>query len=362
MDIVEAKKQIIATYGEGSVMTMQDGKVRGVRPICSTGSMGIDNAIGIGGYPVERIIEIYGPESSAKTTLALHAIAEVQKLGGVGAFIDIEHALDVKYAENLGVSINDLLISQPDYGEQAMDISVDLLRIQKKNPTKPLLIVVDSVDALVPKREIDGDFDTETKKKAVAAAKKEAKKQGIEAVVEEVSKGAGMGMRARLMSEFCRRITGNILNSNATFIFVNQIRMKIGVMFGNPETTSGGNALKFYASCRLDIRNLGLEKRANDLVVGNKYRVKIRKNKVAAPFQEHEGVILHGKGIDMDNELWSAMKDGSHVEKAGSWYTIPAFDKCKFQGYNGFLELINDAENRKQIVDLLTGAVEVDTK
>lgn len=356
MDVVQAKKMISKKYGEGSIMTLSGGKITGIQPICSSGSYGIDQAMGIGGYPKERIVEIYGPEASGKTTLALHAIAEIQKAGGTAAFIDVEHALDVKYAKALGVDIPNLLISQPDYGEQAADLAVDLLRFQRTDPKKPLLIIVDSVDALIPKREIDGDFDKETKAKA---AKKKAEETGE--VVQAPSKGAGMGARARIMGSFCRQITANLKGSNTTFIFINQIRMKIGIMFGNPETTSGGNALKFYASIRMDIRNLGLLKE-HDIVIGNKYRVKIKKNKVAVPFQEHEGRIIHGFGIDKEYELFNALKDGGHTDKAGSWYTIPAFKDCKFQGFNGFKELIKEESIEKQLIGLLPNVINVDKK
>lgn len=336
MDINEVRKSCESRYGKGVLMTLASGRIKGVEPLSSSGFHGLDKALGIGGYPKERIIEIYGPESGGKTTLTLHAIAEVQKAGGQAAFIDVEHALDVRYAQTLGVNLKNLLICQPDYGEQGVDVAVHMLEQQRKKPDKPLLIVIDSVDALVPKKEIDGDFDV---------------------VVDEngkkVKKGGGMGLRARLMSGACRSITTKLKGTNATVIFINQIRHKIGVMFGSPETTSGGNALKFYASVRLDIRHIGQYKE-DDVVVGSKFRVLVRKNKVAAPFQTYEGLNYFGEGIQKDWDLQEALIDAGLTEKSGSWREIPGVKK-KYQGYRGFRELISEDKMRKQVEALLKG-------
>lgn len=272
-------------FGKGSIRNgVDDEKVVDV-PRTSTQCLSVDKALG-GGLPVGRIIEIYGPESSGKTTLSLHAIAEVQKSGGMAAFIDAEHAIDVNYARNLGVDTSNLLISQPDSGEQALEITETLIRSGAVN-----LIVVDSVAALVPRKELEGEMGD-----------------------------SHMGLQARLMSQALRKITGIISKSNCTVIFINQLRMKIGVMFGNPETTTGGNALKFYASQRIDIRRTGPYKKGNDLI-GNTTRVRVVKNKVAPPFKEAEFNILYGVGIDFYSDLLKMAVETGVVDKNGSWYS-----------------------------------------
>ncbi|MCF6324204.1 MAG: recombinase RecA [Gammaproteobacteria bacterium] len=278
--------QIERQFGKGSVMRMGDeGVTRGIDTI-STGSLGLDIALGIGGLPKGRVVEIYGPESSGKTTLALQVVAEAQKAGGTAAFIDAEHALDPIYAGKLGVDIDNLLVSQPDTGEQALEITDMLVRSSAVD-----VIVIDSVAALTPKAEIEGDMGD-----------------------------SHMGLQARLMSQALRKLTGNIKRSNTLVIFINQIRMKIGVMFGNPETTTGGNALKFYASVRLDIRRIGAIKRGDE-VVGNETRVKVVKNKVAPPFKQVEFEILYGEGVSREGEIISlGVKEGL-VDKAGAWYS-----------------------------------------
>ncbi|VAW88323.1 RecA protein [hydrothermal vent metagenome] len=278
--------QIERQFGKGSVMRMGDeGVTRGIDTI-STGSLGLDIALGIGGLPKGRVVEIYGPESSGKTTLALQVVAEAQKAGGTAAFVDAEHALDPIYAGKLGVDIDNLLVSQPDTGEQALEITDMLVRSSAVD-----VIVIDSVAALTPKAEIEGDMGD-----------------------------SHMGLQARLMSQALRKLTGNIKRSNTLVIFINQIRMKIGVMFGNPETTTGGNALKFYASVRLDIRRIGAIKRGDE-VVGNETRVKVVKNKVAPPFKQVEFEILYGEGVSREGEIISlGVKEGL-VDKAGAWYS-----------------------------------------
>ncbi len=281
-----ALSQIERQFGKGSVMRMGDeGVARGIEAI-STGSLGLDIALGIGGLPKGRVVEIYGPESSGKTTLALQVVAEAQKAGGTAAFVDAEHALDPVYAGKLGVDVDNLLVSQPDTGEQALEITDMLVRSSAVD-----VIVIDSVAALTPKAEIEGDMGD-----------------------------SHMGLQARLMSQALRKLTGNIKRSNTLVIFINQIRMKIGVMFGNPETTTGGNALKFYASVRLDIRRTGAIKKGDE-VVGNETRVKVVKNKVAPPFKQVEFEILYGEGVSREGEIISlGVKEGL-VDKAGAWYS-----------------------------------------
>jgi recombination protein RecA len=284
--LAQALGQIEKQFGKGSVMRMGDGtSIRDIEAI-STGSIGLDVALGIGGLPKGRVVEIYGPESSGKTTLALQVVAESQKLGGTAAFIDAEHALDPNYAEKLGVNVDELLVSQPDTGEQALEITDMLVRSGAVD-----IVVIDSVAALTPKAEIEGEMGD-----------------------------SHMGLQARLMSQALRKLTGNIKRSNVMVIFINQIRMKIGVMFGSPETTTGGNALKFYASVRLDIRRIGAIKKGDE-VVGNQTRVKVVKNKVAPPFKQAEFEILYGHGISRLGELIDLGVQHDIVNKAGSWYS-----------------------------------------
>ncbi len=281
-----ALSQIEKQFGKGSVMRMGDsGALHDVEAI-STGSLGLDIALGIGGVPKGRVVEIYGPESSGKTTLALQIIAEAQKTGGTCAFVDAEHALDPVYAEKLGVDIDDLLVSQPDTGEQALEITDMLVRSGAVD-----VVVVDSVAALTPKAEIEGDMGD-----------------------------SHMGLQARLMSQALRKLTANIKRANTLVIFINQIRMKIGVMFGNPETTTGGNALKFYASVRMDIRRIGALKKGDE-VIGNQTRVKVVKNKVAPPFKQTEFEILYGEGISREGELIDLGVQQGLINKAGAWYS-----------------------------------------
>jgi len=285
MALSAALGQIEKQFGKGSVMKMGDGATSNIEAV-STGSIALDVALGIGGLPRGRVVEIYGPESSGKTTLTLHAVAEMQKLGGTAAFIDAEHALDPAYAAKLGVNIDDLLVSQPDTGEQALEITDMLVRSGAVD-----VIVIDSVAALTPKAEIEGDMGD-----------------------------SHMGLQARLMSQALRKLTGNIKRSNTLVIFINQIRMKIGVMFGSPETTTGGNALKFYASVRLDIRRTGAIKKGDE-IVGNETKVKVVKNKVAPPFKTVNFEILYGEGISHEGELIDMGVACKLVDKAGAWYS-----------------------------------------
>jgi len=279
--------QIEKQFGKGSVMFLGDEESRTDIEAVSTGSLSLDIALGIGGLPRGRVVEIYGPESSGKTTLALHVIAEMQKLGGTAAFIDAEHALDPTYAKRLGVDTDDLLISQPDTGEQALEITDMLVRSGGVD-----IVVVDSVAALTPKAEIEGEMGS-----------------------------SHMGLQARLMSQALRKLTSNIKKTNTMVIFINQLRMKIGVMFGNPETTTGGNALKFYASVRLDIRRIGAIKKGDE-ILGNETRVKVLKNKVAPPFKKAEFQILYNQGISRESEVIDLGVELGLVEKAGAWYSV----------------------------------------
>jgi recombination protein RecA len=285
--LVAALGQIEKQFGKGSVMRLGDAPAIWDVEAVPTGSLGLDIALGIGGLPRGRVVEIYGPEASGKTTLTLQVIAQVQKRGGTAAFVDAEHALDPAYAEKLGVNIQDLLVSQPDTGEQALEITDMLVRSGAVD-----VVVIDSVAALTPKAEIEGEMGE-----------------------------MQMGLHARLMSQALRKLAGNIKRSNTIVIFINQIRMKIGVMFGNPETTTGGNALKFYASVRLDIRRIGALKNGEE-VVGNQTRVKVVKNKVAPPFRETEFEIMYGTGISREGELIELGSNNGIVDKSGAWYSF----------------------------------------
>ena len=293
------------TYGKGTVMKMGDSPDENVEAI-SSGSLGLDIALGVGGYPKGRVIEIYGPESSGKTTLTLHAIAECQKKGGIAAFIDAEHAFDRFYAENLGIDIENLIISQPDHGEQALEITDNLIRSGAID-----MVIIDSVAALTPKSEIEGEMGD-----------------------------SKMGLHARLMSQALRKLTSSISKTNCTVIFINQLREKIGIMFGNPETTTGGNALKFYASIRLDIRRSTQIKSSDGVVMGNKTRVKIVKNKVAPPFKLAEFDIMYGEGISKVGEIIDLAVESEIINKSGSWFS---YDGTKLgQGRDAVKSLLKD--------------------
>lgn len=313
------------TYGKGSIMKLGDRPVENVEVI-PTGSLSLDIALGIGGLPKGRVIEIYGPESSGKTTLTLHAIAEVQKAGGIAAFIDAEHAFDRSYAEKLGVDTENLLISQPDNGEQALEITENLIRSGAID-----IIVIDSVAALVPRSEIEGEMGD-----------------------------SKMGLHARLMSQALRKLTGTISKTGCCCIFINQLREKIGVMFGNPETTTGGNALKFYASVRLDIRRIGQIK-DGDTIVGNRTRVKVVKNKVAPPFQQAEFDIMYGEGVSKVGEIVDLGVENNIIKKSGSWFS---YGETKLgQGRDSVKALFNDnpdlmEEIEFKIREALSGATE----
>jgi recombination protein RecA len=323
-----ALSQIEKQFGKGSVMRLGDSIAIRDTDVVSTGSLGLDVALGIGGLPKGRVIEIYGPEASGKTTLTLQVVAEAQKNGGTAAFVDAEHALDPSYAERLGVKVDELLISQPDTGEQALEITDMLVRSGAID-----VVVIDSVAALTPKAEIEGEMgDTH------------------------------VGLQARLMSQALRKLTGNIKRSNCMVIFINQIRMKIGVMFGSPETTTGGNALKFYSSVRLDIRRIGAIKKGDE-ILGNETRVKVVKNKLAPPFRKAEFEILYGHGISHEGELIDIGVEQNIVEKAGSWYSYQG-DRIGQGKENVRAYLIEHPEMAAQIeaqlrAKLLPGPVEV---
>ncbi len=318
------------TYGKGTVMKLSDEKVIDI-PFIPTGSLGLDIALGIGGIPRGRVVEIYGPESSGKTTLTLHCIAEAQRLGGVAAFIDAEHAFDRSYAERLGIDTENLLISQPDNGEQALEIADHLIRSGAID-----IIVIDSVAALVPKGELEGEMG-------------ESK----------------MGLQARLMSQALRKLTGTISKTGCCCIFINQLREKIGVMFGNPETTTGGNALKFYASVRLDIRRIGQIKEAADDITGNRVKVKVVKNKVAPPFKVVEFDIMYGKGISKSGEIVDLGVELEIIQKSGSWFS---YNGNKLgQGRDSVKQIIEDnpellEELEKKIKDKIMPATDTAKK
>ena len=314
-----ALAQIEKQYGKGSVMRMDDSSVvEGIQSV-STGSLGLDIALGIGGLPRGRVVEVYGPESSGKTSLTLSVIAQMQKIGGTAAFIDAEHALDTQYAAKLGVNIEELLVSQPDTGEQALEITDMLVRSGSVD-----MIVIDSVAALTPRAEIEGDMGD-----------------------------SHMGLQARLMSQALRKLTSQIQRTNTLVIFINQLRMKIGVIFGNPETTTGGNALKFYASVRLDIRRIGAIKKGDE-VIGAETRVKVVKNKVAPPFKKAEFDVLYGEGISLEGEIIDEGVNLDLIEKAGSWYSYKG-EKIG-QGKDNAREYLKDnPEISKEIEDLIRG-------
>ena len=329
-----ALAQIERQFGKGSIMKLGDGGYIQEVEASSTGSLGLDIALGIGGLPMGRIVEIYGPESSGKTTLTLHCIAEQQKSGGVCAFVDAEHALDPQYARKLGVDLDELLISQPDTGEQALEITDTLVRSGAVN-----MVVVDSVAALTPKSELEGEMGD-----------------------------SSVGVQARLMSQAMRKLTGSISRSRCMVIFINQIRMKIGVMFGSPETTTGGNALKFYSSVRLDIRRIGSVKDGEE-IVGNETRVKVVKNKVAPPFREAQFDILYGHGIYRMGEIIELGVKLGLIDKSGAWYSCKGerigqgkANAARFLAENSTLAASLEAEIRAKALTLPGGAVEVETE
>ncbi|MEE9338726.1 MAG: recombinase RecA [Methylococcaceae bacterium] len=308
-----ALMQIEKQFGKGSVMRMGDVSTKGIE-VVSTGSLALDIALGCGGLPKGRVVEIYGPESSGKTTMTLETIAQMQKSGGTAAFIDAEHALDPVYAEKIGINLDDLLISQPDTGEQALEITDMLVRSGAVD-----MIVIDSVAALTPKAEIEGDMGD-----------------------------SHMGLQARLMSQALRKLTANIKRSNTLVIFINQLRMKIGVMFGNPETTTGGNALKFYASVRLDIRRIGAIKKGDE-VIGNETRVKVVKNKIAPPFKQAEFEIIYGEGVSFLGELVDLGVKYGFVQKAGSWYSYG--NEKIGQGKDNVKKYLSDNPDKAQEIE-----------
>ena len=330
--LTAALSQIEKQFGKGAIMRMGDGTAVPSVDVVSSGSLALDVALGIGGLPRGRVIEIYGPESSGKTTLTLQVIAEAQKVGGTAAFVDAEHALDPIYAEKLGVNIDELLVSQPDTGEQALEICDMLTRSGAVD-----VIVVDSVAALTPKAEIEGDMGD-----------------------------SHMGLQARMLSQAMRKLTGNLKQSNTMLIFINQIRMKIGVMFGNPETTTGGNALKFYASVRLDIRRTGAVKEGDE-ITGNETRVKVVKNKVAPPFKQAEFQILYGTGINSIGELIDLGVKHKLVEKAGAWYSCNGerigqgkANACNYLKENQAMAKDLDAKLRALLLNTATESTAID--
>ena len=311
------------TYGKGTVMKLGDSAVDDTIEVIPSGSLGLDIALGVGGYPRGRVIEIFGPESSGKTTLTLHAIAEAQKAGGIAAFIDAEHAFDRSYAAKLGIDLENLIISQPDNGEQALEIADNLIRSGAID-----IVVIDSVAALTPKAEIDGDMGD-----------------------------SKMGLHARLMSQALRKLTGTINKTKCTVIFINQLREKIGVMFGNPETTTGGNALKFYASVRIDIRKASTPRKVGDEAVGSRVKVKVVKNKVAPPFRQAEFDIMYGEGVSKIGEILDLGVDYDVIKKSGSWFSYG--DTKLGQGRDAVKELLKDnPELTEELSQKITEAIQ----